>query len=304
MAAPRGGQGTGFALAAAAAVLWGLSGVVAKTALRTALEPGALLVIRLAASAIIVGLWAALWRPGALRASRAAWPALGALGLAVVGLHAMYYATIQATTIGTAVFLQYLSPTLIVLVGWATLRQPRERWSALSVLTALAGSWLLVAAGGGLVLAPAALATGLGAAMALASQTILLDVAGRDASPVTVFFWSILVAAAVSIGAGDPAAIWRADWSLGVAAAAAYMVLGATVVPMFLMIAAVRRLGPAKAGVVTTLEPVVAAASAWLLLGESMTPVQWAGGALIIVAIGFVYLAPIPRVGTVDIHDP
>lgn len=288
----RGGQWAGFALAAAAAVLWGFSGVVAKTALQGSLDSGTLLVIRLAGSAVIAGLWAAIMRPGALRLSRDAAPAVVALGLTVVSLHSMYYATIQATNVGTAVFLQYLAPTLIVVFGWITRRQARERWSALAVLAALAGSWLLVGGGGGVVLTTVAVITGLGAAVSLAGQTILLDVVGSRVAPLGVVFWSLTVAALVSLGAGDPGAISDIGWTWATGGAAGYMILGATVIPMLLMIAAVKRLGPAKAGVVTTLEPVVAAAAAWPFLGEVMALPEWLGGVLILVAIGFVYRAP------------
>lgn len=295
MPAGRASQAAGFALAATAAVLWGFAGVVAKAALQGALDSGTLLVLRLAVSAVIVGLWAALRRPGALRVPAGGWPMMVALGLAIVSLHTMYYATIQATSVGTAVFLQYLSPTLIVLFGWATYRQARERWSALSVVTALTGSWLLVATAGGLVLSTRALATGLGAAVSLAAQTVLLEQVGRRVHPLGVVFWSLTIAGIASLIVGNPGGIATTAWTLSLTAAAAYMIVGATVVPMLLLIAAVGRIGAAKAGVVSTLEPVVAALAASPFLGERMTPGQSAGAILILVAIWFVYRAPAPR---------
>ena len=305
MPAGRTAQTTGFALAAASAVLWGFAGVVAKTALQDALDSATLLVLRLVASAAIVGLWAAAVRPGALRVPRDARPWMVALGVAIVSLHSMYYATIQATNVGTAVFLQYLSPTLIVLFGWITGRQARERWSALAVATALAGSWLLVASAGGLLLSGQALATGLGAAVSLAAQTLLLEQVGRRVDPLGVIFWSLTVAGAGAIFLGDAGGIVSTRWTVPLAAAAAYMIVAATVVPMLLIIAAISRIGAAKAGVVSTLEPVVAAAAAWPALGERMGLGQLAGGVLIILAIVLIYRAPLPgrirRVQSVDI---
>ena len=295
MSPARGAQTAGFVLAAGSAVLWGLAGVVAKSALQGALGSGTLLVLRLVVSAVIVGLWVAVRRPGALRVPPGARVTMLGLGVAIVSLHTLYYATIQATNVGTAVFLQYLSPTLIVLFGWATGRQARERWSALAVAAALAGSWLLVSAGGGLLLSPGALATGLGAAVALAAQTILLEQASRRVDAVGVIFWSLAIAGAASLLVGDPGGAMDTRWSPGLAAAVAYMIVLATVVPMFLLIAAVRRVGAAKAGVVSTLEPVVAAGAAWPFLGERMAAGQLLGGLLILVAISFVYRAPVPR---------
>ena len=110
---------------------------------------------------------------------------------------------------------------------------------------------------------------------------------------------------AASLLLGDPSGVATTAWSLPLLGAVAYMVVLATVVPMFLLVAAITRVGAAKAGVVSTLEPVVAAGGAWIFLAEAMRPTQWLGGLLILVAIWFVYRAPVPakvpRVQTVDI---
>jgi drug/metabolite transporter (DMT)-like permease len=53
-----------------------------------------------------------------------------------------------------------------------------------------------------------------------------------------------------------------------------------------------RMLEASAAGIASTLEPVVAIGAAWLLLGESLTPLQMGGAAAILVAVLLLQLTP------------
>jgi drug/metabolite transporter (DMT)-like permease len=55
-----------------------------------------------------------------------------------------------------------------------------------------------------------------------------------------------------------------------------------TVIPIFGMLAGMRRLGAPQAAITSTLEPLLVLIFSLLLLGESMLPVQLLGGALIL----------------------
>ena len=69
------------------------------------------------------------------------------------------------------------------------------------------------------------------------------------------------------------------------------VVLG-SVVPWVLVLTGLRSIGAARAGLVGTLEPVVAGVVAWVVLGEQLTPVQLAGGAVV---VGGIVLAETAR---------
>jgi len=73
----------------------------------------------------------------------------------------------------------------------------------------------------------------------------------------------------------DPPAMWLR-----------YAVLGvfSTLIPFSLFYAGLKRLRPAEAGVLATLEPVVALTSAWIFLGERLQSVQWLGAGLVLSA--------------------
>jgi len=59
-----------------------------------------------------------------------------------------------------------------------------------------------------------------------------------------------------------------------------------TVVAMLAFFAGLKRTGPSTAAILSTFEPVTTAALAAIVLGESLTPVQLAGGALVLASVG------------------
>ncbi len=263
-------------------------------ALRGSLDARALLTLRLVWAVAALGAGIALARPALFRLRGTPLRLVVALGIAMIALQYCYYRTIQATSVSTAVFLEFLAPAIVVTHGWLTGRQAREPWSAASVLCAMAGGYLLVVSGSGLRLPPVALATGIGTAVALACQTLLLDRAPEEGSRMGFLFAALGVSALLSLLLGDAASIWRTTWSAATVGVVAYMAIGATIVPMLLIMIAVRHLGPARTGVTATLEPLVAAAAAGILLGERLTGAQAAGGALILAGVACIYRAPRP----------
>ena len=58
--------------------------------------------------------------------------------------------------------------------------------------------------------------------------------------------------------------------------------------------AGLKRVGPATASIVSTLEPVVTVALAWLVLGETLTLLQLAGGAIVLACAAFLARARAP----------
>lgn len=263
-----------------------------KASLGASLDPRGLLTVRLVIASSLLTAIVAIVQPAALRLPRRAWVLTGVLGVVIAVLQFLYYLTVQATDVGTAVFLEYLAPAWVVLVSWGTGRLAFERWSAAAVVVALGGSLALVVGGDGLRVSPAALAFGLGAGASLASQNLLLERTQELADRLPVFVYSTLAAAVTSLALGDVRALWTLAWTGQTAFAIGYMVVLATLVPMLLFMYGVRRLGAAKASLVVTLEPVVAAAGAAALLGDRMGAVRWGGGGLIVLAIALMYRAP------------
>ena len=63
------------------------------------------------------------------------------------------------------------------------------------------------------------------------------------------------------------------------------MVVLGTIVPFFLLVSALRHLPATRVGIIAMLEPVVATASRWAWLGESLGALQLAGAGVVLAAI-------------------
>jgi drug/metabolite transporter (DMT)-like permease len=107
----------------------------------------------------------------------------------------------------------------------------------------------------------------------------------RQSGTLAKVFWLQLIGFPVAVttavltaGMGSPALLAQAP-------AAVIMTILGFLVGFVLQIMALARINASTAGLAFCLEPVVAALTAALVLGERMDPVQYAGGALVIAAI-------------------
>jgi drug/metabolite transporter (DMT)-like permease len=139
---------------------------------------------------------------------------------------------------------------------------------------------------------PLGLTLALGAACCQVVYFVLSEGGGaRPVSPTAMLSVGLLVGAAALTLVARP---WTLPWHLlataapvrGVAVPAwlllAWLAVVTTVLAYLTGIAAVRRLSAPVGSTVACLEAVLAALLAWLLLGQSMTAIQVAGGLLVL----------------------
>ncbi|WP_250008665.1 DMT family transporter [Actinoplanes sp. M2I2] len=285
----------GLAAMTLSAVSFGTSGAFIKPLLEAGWSPAAAVTVRALTGSVVLlpfvlfalrGRWSALWR--------GRWRVLGMGLIAVAFTQLAYFAAISRVPVSTALLIEYLAPLLLVLWAWATTRRlPRP--------AVLLGSVLAV---GGLVLVigPGALQAVdvLGLMLAFAAAigcAVYFVVAARpaDGLPPVALAGSGLLLGGLALGligltgalpldttGGDvPLFGGTAPWwvPLGVVAIAGTAIAYAT------GIAGSARLGSRLASFLGLLEVVFASIFAWLALGESLTPLQILGGALILAGI-------------------
>ena len=207
------------------------------------------------------------------------------LGLGVIfalGVFSFYKA-IEILRVPLALLVFYVNPLVIgalgALVGF-------ERLSGRTLLFALVSLVGLALATGA---SPEVVdATGVGFAILAAALTAsILVVSTHRLSHVNAksrtFWMMISTSAAMTAGtlAGDALAWPRS--ALGAGAVAGVCVLYA--IGLVAMFTSAVRIGPLRTGLVMNLEPIVAIGGSWLLLGQGLTPVQLAGGALVIAGV-------------------
>lgn len=76
-----------------------------------------------------------------------------------------------------------------------------------------------------------------------------------------------------------------------------------TVLPVFATNIAIQRIGPARASLVSTIEPVLAMVVAMVLLAEVIVPLQWLGAALIVGSVVILQLAANDKVNINIAHE-
>lgn len=282
--------GVGVALASAAA--FGTSGPFAKSLLNSGWSPGLVVTLRLSVAAIVLfvptlialrGRWPVLLRNG--------WLVLGYGLTGVAGAQLAYFNAVTHLSVGVALLLEYLAPTIIVGWLWARHRQVPRRLTVAGIGLSLLGLLLVLNLTGGARISLVGVAWGLVAAVCLTMYFLLSDQAGDALPPMALAGVGLLVGAVALWGAGllgivdmskgavavDLAGAVVPWWApllvIGVLAAAFAYVTG---------IVAVRLLGAKVASFVALTEVLFAVLFAWLVLAELPAPVQLLGGALII----------------------
>ena len=228
-------------------------------------------------------------------ATRRRWPrgrplavAVGMGGIGYAGQAACFFAALHYASAGLVALLLYVYPTLVVILSAIFLGERLTAGRLALLAVGFAGLALMLGGGAGTA---TGVALGLGAA-AIYSVYILVgarELARTDALASTTVIClaaaATFVVAAPVTGPRFPGAAW------GWAALAALAVVG-SVVAILAFFEGLKRVGPATASIVSTFEPVFTAALAWLLLGESLTPAQMGGGALVLAAALFLARRP------------
>jgi drug/metabolite transporter (DMT)-like permease len=301
---PRARPAVGYALTIGAAGLFAVNGTVSTLALQAGIPATRLTALRCTGAAVALVAALAVVSPRRLRIGWAEVPFVAAFGVIGVALtQYLYYVAIGRLPVGIALVFEMTAPVFIALyVRLVRREQVRNRvWVAL--LLSLSGLVLVaqVWQGGG-SLDPLGVAAGLTAALCLATYYLMGERGTADRDPVALTAWSFVAAAvfwAVAAPWWDfsPGVLTEAvpisvgDLRLPVAALVLWIVLLGAVVPFWLSLAALRHLPPTTAGLVATVEPVLASVVAWLWVEQVLTAWQIAGGVVVLTGIALAQTA-------------
>jgi len=279
----------GYAMVVGAACCWGAMAILAKLLLRDrGVDPLVLVAIRAYLATVTVVAAVAVSRPARLRIERRdLWPAavIGVAGYAANNF--LYFEALHLTNVATALLLQYQAPILVALYTVLVQRQPLRGRIILALALAVVGCALVVRAYDPQSLRPnlLGLMAGLGTACTFAFYILASRAALRtlDAWTLLVYaylsaslFWSVVIPPWKVLGYGFNPGVWAAFLAIAT--------IG-TVLPFGLFIGGLKFLAPTQAGIVSMLEPVVAATAAFLILGETLFPLQILGGGLVLAGV-------------------
>ena len=298
----------GYALTVSAAGLFALNGTVSTLALQAGIPAPWLTALRCGGAAVVLLAVLGVVAPARLRVSWREVPFLAAFGVVGIALtQCLYYVAIGRLPVGIALVFEMTAPVFIALWVWLVRgeRVRRRLWGALGLslsgLTLVAEVWT---GGGGLD--AVGVAAALAAALCLATYYLMGERGTATRDPVALTCWSF-VAAGLFWAVAAPfwpfdAAVLRTSVPVSVGSLelplwtlVGWIVVLGAVLPFWLSLTALRHLPPTTAGLVATVEPVLASVVAWLWVEQVLSGWQVLGGIVVLVGIGLAQTARTAR---------
>jgi drug/metabolite transporter (DMT)-like permease len=282
--APSGSRNAiGVALVIGSACCFGVLGIFGKLAYRLGLTTPQLLSYRFAGAAVLLWLTALLMRertPG--------WRSLAGLavmgGAGYVGQSGSYFNALHFIPASTNALLLYTFPVVVTLLAALLFGEALGAGKLAAVGLAFVGTLFVVQAQLGA--APViGIALGLGSA-AFYSAYILYGSRLLPRLPPVSSTATIMTSAAIVWGlyaglTGQLAVQWTPP---RVGLMGSFVVIGTTI-PVLTFILGLRLVGPSRAAILSTFEPVATVLLAVIILGERASPIQYVGGALILASV-------------------
>ena len=260
--------------------------IFAKYAYAAGADVVSLLAVRFVLAAAL--LWQLARMRGAIGSARAlaGGALLGLVGYA--GESGLFFAALTRLDAGMASLVLFVYPAIVLLLAVSLKHDHLDARRAIALVAALAGVTLVLVGGDLGAIDGLGLLLALGAATGYALYVVGSHAIADGASP-------LAFAAAVCTGAANAfviAGVVSGDLDLSMSAAAygwiAALALISTVLAITAFLAGLARLGPGKAAIVSSIEPPITVGLAALCFGETLAPLQLAGGGLVVAAVALI----------------
>jgi len=268
-------------------MLWGSSATAAKFFFKHNISPLLVVESRVIIAAIVLVAFLLITRSELLKVRPADLKDFFLLGvIGVAGSNYTYYAAIKETSVAIAILMQYTAPVLVALYMVATKQERISGIKMTAIIMSLAGCTIMLG-----ILDHDVRITALGIVLGSLSSfcfaffNVYAKVANKHYSVWTVLTYTVVSAGVfwialdvfVDTGLGPP--------PLNVGIALSVFSITSALLPYVFYFRGLKRLRPSTAIVVSTLEPVVAIATAFVFLGETLQATQIAGGIFVVGAV-------------------
>jgi drug/metabolite transporter (DMT)-like permease len=284
-------EARGLSLVALSTLAYSVLPILGKLAYAAGVRPLPLLAWRYVIAAALIAMLERGPRPPLRERVR-----LWAIGSVFVLNSIAYFRALEEIPASVIALVLYTYPVIVLLLAALAGVERFTGRALLATLGAFAGCALTAgAAPKGAPLPLSGIAWALAAALVYASYIVLSSRFGAGV-PARVLALHLAQAAAVlcvALGLAGGGLALPIDWR-GLMAVAGIGVVS-TVVAMTAFLAGMALVGPTRASVLSSLEVVVTLALAHVLLGERLSPWQWAGAALILGAVAFQSLGALRR---------
>lgn len=279
----------GPALIILAGIFWGSMGLFVRRLSAFGFNSIQITSIRLTLAAAVFCLVLLFRDPGGFRISLRDLPLFLGLGLgSVLFFSSCYFTAINMMSLSTAAILLYTSPIWIMLMSVLFFHEALTGRKTIALILAFGGCVLVSGISGG-GLTAAGLLVGLGSGIGYGLYSILGTVALRRYSPYTVTVYTFLIAAAGSWLISKPTDIFikmaSAPSLSGLLFFCLLTSLVTAVIPFLAYTLGLRSVEASKAGILATVEPMVATLFGILVFSEPLTITSGIGVLLILAAV-------------------
>jgi drug/metabolite transporter (DMT)-like permease len=276
----------GALMCAASGAAFGGLAIFGKLAYDAGVGVLTLLVVRFALAALVLSVAARVRRSTSSRPARRV--LLIALALGAVGYASqagLFFGALTRIDAGLTALVLYVYPALVTIAAVALGRDRLDRVRVASLALAFVGLALVLVVGDPGDVDALGVAMALGAAIAYTAYILVSETVLADANPLRL---SALVCtgaatafALVALVSGKASFSFEPEGWLWLAALA----LVSTVLAVVLFFGGLARVGPSRASIISTVEPLVTVVLAFIVFGEQLTVTQITGGAVVLASV-------------------
>lgn len=285
----KGNRKTGIALIILAACFWGSMGIFVRRLGSFGFSSIQIVSIRLTIAAVIFCIMLLIKDRSGFRISARDIPCFLGLGLgSILFFTVCYFSAIAIMSLSTAAILLYTSPIWIMLMSMLFFHEKMTRRKLLALILAFGGCVLVSGISGNGITA-AGLLLGLGSGIGYGLYSILATLALRKYSPYTVTTYTFVIAAIgswVICRPSDMISRFGATDSLpGLLLLCVLTAVVTAVIPFMSYTVGLRTVEAGRAGILATVEPLVATVIGMIFFREPLTVLSGAGIVLILAAV-------------------
>ena len=213
-------------------------------------------------------------------------PLFGVYGAGIAAFFMIYIEAVDAGSVALAAVLLYTAPVWIALIAWWRWKEPLTVRKIIALSLAVLGSAFVAVGSANIEGGSWAIVLGLLSGFAYALYSVFSNEGlRRGYAPTTIVMYAMLIAAVCLLPFQD----WNAFMDVARTPATWPLLFGVAFISTLLApvcyAAGQQRIGASVAGILATVEPVVAAMLAWMILQESLAIPQLLGGACVLAAV-------------------
>lgn len=279
----------GYLLIISATLFWGVSATTASFLFKQQIDVIILVQMRMTISCFVLVMFFSLFKRDVLRVPiRNLYPLalLGIIGGA--GSNFTYYYTIKEINVATAILMQYMAPLLVLAYAAIAKEEELTLPKVTAGVASLSGCFFAV--GGTEVsfasLSQLGLVTGILSAVCWAFANVWLRRLVQRYNVWTVLIYAFIFASIFWMFFNPPWEIITANYTSDMWVTFFGFAVISILIPHSLYFSGIRYLTASQAIITATFEPIVAIVSAFIIVGEILSPIQMGGAILVLIAIG------------------